>query len=70
VEALEEQNADAEAPRRQTVRLGVWHFENQAPGAQFGQVVAQPAQTVRGDGRAKGFGGSLMEISGPKTAAT
>jgi hypothetical protein len=70
VEKLEKQDADAEALRRQAVRLGLRHFENQALGAQFGQVVAQLAQTVRGGGRAKGFGGALMEISGPKTAAS
>jgi hypothetical protein len=69
VEELEEQDAHAEALRRQAVRLGLRYFEDQALGAQFGQVVPQLAQPVRGGGRAKRFGGSLMEILGPKTAA-
>ena len=47
LEELEEQDANAEALRRQTVRLGLRHFEDQALGAQFGEVVAQLAQTVR-----------------------
>ena len=70
VEELQEQHADTHALWSQAVGLGLRHFENQTLGAQFGQVVAQLAQTVCGGGCAKGFGGALMEISGSKTAAT
>ena len=70
VEELEEQDADAEALRRQAVRLGLRQFDDQALGAQFRQVVAQLAQTISGGGQAEGFGGALMEIARPETSAT
>src|SRR5216683_3312112 len=68
MEELEEQDADAEALWRQAVRLGLRHFDDQALGAQSGQVVAQVAQTVRGGGRGEGCRSSLMQIAGTKAA--
>src|SRR5215831_18493289 len=69
VEEFQEQDADTEALRGQTVALSLRDFDDQALGAQFGQVVAQLAQTIRGRGQAESFGGPLMQIACPETSA-
>src|SRR5437763_13556091 len=62
VEEFQEQDADAETLRGETVALGLGNFDDQVLGAQFGQVVAQLAQTISGGGQAEGFSGALMQI--------
>ena len=63
VEEFQEQDADPETLRGETVALGFRDFDDQVLGAQFGQVVAQLAQAIRGGGQAEGFGGALMQIA-------
>jgi len=69
VEELKEEDADPEAVRGQAVGLGFRHFDDQVLGAQFGQVVAQLSQAIRGGGHAEGIGGSLMQVTCTETPA-
>src|SRR5438874_2456612 len=55
LEELEEQHADADALWTQAVGLALRHFENQAFGTEFGEVVAQLAETVGVGSHAEGF---------------
>ena len=45
--------------------MGLGDFDDQALGAQFGQIVAQLAKTIGGSGQAESFGGPLMQIARP-----
>src|SRR6266851_2882012 len=66
---FQEQHADTHTLRCDAVGLCLWNFEDQAFGAQFGQVVAKLSQAVCGCRHAESCGGCLMQVARSRTSS-